>query len=586
MLQYNHHHYSIQAISKAQVIRIQNSDLVRVSYSSDDPGICQQTLKILTNVFITNYKSLGEGDVDAVAKYFSEQVRLAFVRLNNAEKRLLRFNQNNNIINYYEQSKYIASQKEDLDKYYQDQQINVQAAAAALKELELKLIKKDSIILRSDLITNKRKQLVKVSERLLVNQVSEDYAPVTSSEIDRLSLKKKELENDLKLYLDQLFMFKQSIEGIPLSDLLSEWLKNAIKYEEAKASLNVLQRRKKDFQQTYKIFAPLGATLKRIEREINVAEQEYMELLRSLNEAKMKQQNLEMASDIKVVDPPYYPLTVSSNKTKMLMVAAFIMGFILVTFLILVLEYFNTASRTPKRIESITGLRIAGSYPDLNIKDENINLPYIANRMVEMIIQNIKLQLQHTSLNNPVKPYIILIFSTQTESGKTLVGREIKQKLESVGETVLYLNYKDAEKNITESEYIYDIDNRFFEIKHIQKLLDPSVLRSANQEYDYIFLEIPSIIHNSYPLDLMNTIDSSLLITKANDSWKNADKIAIETMSTVSKEHPMVILNEVEPYVIDELLHGIPSTGKTTWNKIKRYATAPFRMRINIKDKE
>jgi len=357
LLQYHHPNYSIEAISRAQVSRVQNSDLIRLAYSSNEPGICQQTLKILTNVFISNYKNIKEVDVDRVAQYFANQVKLAAERLKNAENRLLRFNQDNNIINYYEQSKYIAAQKEDLDKYYQDQQINIQSAAAALSNLEKKLIKKDSIFLKSDLIANKRKQLAKVSERLLINQVSEDYAPVTSTEIDHLKLKKKELENDLKLYLDQLFMYKQSIEGIPVSNLLTEWLSNAIKYEEAKASLNVLQKRKKDFEHTYKIFAPLGATLKRIEREINVAEQEYMELelLKSHNEAKIKQQNLEMASNIKVVDSPFYPLTVTSSKTKILMIAAFLMGFILVAFIILVLEYFNSSAQTPQKTTNKTG---------------------------------------------------------------------------------------------------------------------------------------------------------------------------------------------------------------------------------------
>ncbi|MDZ7774134.1 MAG: hypothetical protein U5L09_00240 [Bacteroidales bacterium] len=57
LLQYGHPHYSVGAISKTQIARVQNSDLVKVTYASDDPGICQQTLKILTGVFLQNTKA-------------------------------------------------------------------------------------------------------------------------------------------------------------------------------------------------------------------------------------------------------------------------------------------------------------------------------------------------------------------------------------------------------------------------------------------------------------------------------------------------------------------------------------------------
>ena len=587
LLQYNHPLYSIQAISKAQTTRVANSDFVRISYNSKDPGVCQQTLKILTNVFITNYKNLRERQTDQVVKYFKKQVQKASERLKDAENRLLQFNQENNLINYNEQTEAIATQKERLDKEYQDMQAEMRAAAAALNKIESKLSKKDSIFFKSDLISNKRDELSEVSEKLAVNEIAQDYDRLTSERVQRLKERKESLKKELKLYVDQLYMYQQSIEGVPVQDLLNQWLTKTIAFEEAQAGLSVLEERKKEFKQTYKIFAPLGATLKRIEREINVAEQEYLELLRSLNEARMRQQNLEMTSNIKVVDPPYYPLTVTASRAKMLVAAAALIGFILVVFVILVLEYFDASNKTPDRIQRATNLSLAGAYPDLNIEDENIDMPYVINRMSEMIIQNIKLRLRYTSIKKPVKPYFVLIFSTQPSAGKTLTGHKVKEKLEEFGTNVLYLNYKPSvDQQHSESEYIYDINNRFFEIEHVRELLDSSALRSDNREYDYIILEIPGIIHNPYPLDLMRTVDTSLLVTKASETWKKADQMALENFNKVAEEEPMIILNEVEMYVIDELLHGVPTTGKTRWKRFRDAAGAPFRMRIKFAESD
>ena len=51
-----------------------------------------------------------------------------------------------------------------------------------------------------------------------------------------------------------------------------------------------------------------GANLKRIEREISVSEQEFLEILHGLNLAKLKMQDNELSSNIKPVDQPFYPL--------------------------------------------------------------------------------------------------------------------------------------------------------------------------------------------------------------------------------------------------------------------------------------
>jgi uncharacterized protein involved in exopolysaccharide biosynthesis len=100
-------HYSIKALSSIQATRINSSDLIKMSYTVDDPGICQQTLEIYNAICIKNYKNIKENRSDAVVKYFEEQLAQANNTLKLAEDKL-EFNKSYNIINYYEQSKAVA----------------------------------------------------------------------------------------------------------------------------------------------------------------------------------------------------------------------------------------------------------------------------------------------------------------------------------------------------------------------------------------------------------------------------------------------------------------------------------------------
>jgi LysM repeat protein/uncharacterized protein involved in exopolysaccharide biosynthesis len=591
LLHYGQHpHYSIAKISQLQVYREKNSDMVKIIYSADDPGICQQTLKILSKVFMKNYKMLRENETNLVIKYFEEQVALADKKLQEAEDRLLKFNMKNNIINYYEQSKYIASQKEDLDLYYQNEQVRMASSSSALRELETNLTARDSIYLKSDEINQMKKELSDITEAIVLNELSESYDERTKNKLNMLRLRQKDLQDHIKLYVDQLYLYSHSTQGMPIKTLLESWLTNTLGYEEAKAALIVLARRKMDFVRTYQKFAPLGAMLKRIEREIKVAEQSYLELLRSLNAAKMKQQRLDMSTNIKVVDPAFFPISPKASKTKILIAAAFLFGLILVAFVILILEYFDSSVKSPNRVKYETKLELAGAYPRIGSAAQAKELARITGRLIDMTIQNIKLNLAK-SAEEDKKPKIVLLVSTQNKMGKTLLGQKIVNRLRDMGHNILYANYSKDNENEFEEDYnysfTYKVGNDFIDLDSIPDLLNAKNIRKENYEYDYIFIELPSIVYNNYPIKLINLADSVLLVVSANSSLQRADKNALEIFNSSISIEPMVILNEVELYNLEELLTSLPKSKRQALvKKIKYVLSYPLKYKINIRKEE
>jgi polysaccharide biosynthesis transport protein len=591
----NNDFYSIKALQNVSVTRIEQSDLLLLQYVNPDPGICQQTLIILTEVFIRNYKELRTHRTDAVVAYFKKQLEEAMRRLQRAEYDLLLFNERNKIINYYEQTKAIAGMKENLDQEYAQVQIAYASADAALKMIEKKLEAHARLSINTNAIMMLREDLSQTTMAIANIEIDLGNDSTTIKQLQGLKDHAAEIKKEIQRNLDNLYIINNSVEGLPTRDLLIAWLDNVIAYEESKAALRVLAERKRQFQRYYEIFAPLGAEMKRIERLIGVTEDEFLQLLHDLNLAKLRQQDDEMSTNIKVLDPPYYPLKPLATRTMFLILLAGVAGFVLVLAILIAMEYFDTTIKTPDRAEKYIKLKVAGIFPKITQKFySHADMEFIIPRLVEMMAQNIKLALTPTPETPEKKPYRLLLFSILEGEGKTTIGRELTNKLRSFGEQVLYLNYfkvmgDGTETYMSESsvaapaedEVQYEVNDEFFEIDTLEQLV-PGFDLERQEQYNFIIVEIPAIMNNPYPIDLIRHFDLDLLVVRANRSWKEADTTLLDSFKTTCITPPQIILNGVELYFLDSVFGDVPKPRSEFRRMIKRILLFRFREKTRV----
>jgi uncharacterized protein involved in exopolysaccharide biosynthesis/LysM repeat protein len=579
--------YSIKVLSTIGIFRIQNSDLIKLTYTNPDAGICQQTLIFLTRVFIANYKLLKQNQTDAVIQYFKRQLEDAARRLKKAENDLLIFNERYNIINYYEQTKIIAITKEELDVSLQNKQISFASSDAAIKIIEKKLEAHAKISLNTSAILRLRNELSETSMQIANIELDLGNDSATIQQLAGLKTRVENIKQAIKSNIDRLYLITNSVEGLPTKELLDAWLKNVIAYEESRAAFRVLAERKKYFKHVYEVFAPLGAEMKRIERLIGVTESEFLQLLHDLSLAKLRQQDDELRTNIKVVDPPYYPLNPIRSRALLLVLVAAVAGFILIVAILLAMEFFDTTIKTPERAERFIKLKVAGVYPQIAKQIYAVDIGFIIPRLVEILAQNIKLTLVRANLAQNKKPVMILLFSTRDAEGKTSIGRELSRKLKSFGENVLFLNYiKELGGGPsyltggdlippTDDEIQYSIKENFFEAKDLSSLM-VGYEHIDLENFDYVFVEIPSLINNPYPLEFIRQFDFSLLVTRANRSWTTADNSALNAFIPLFKQHTQIVLNGVEMIYMDAIFGELPRHRSKFRRTVKQILTFRF----------
>lgn len=613
-------YYGIAAISNVVARRVQNSDMVLIKFSSFDPGICQHTLIHMTDVVIKKFRSIKANESDAVVKYFLNEVNQTARRLQNAEDRLLKFNEQNSIINYYEQSKAVAVEKEDLDVAYQNEQVRFAASAAVLKRLEDRMGLMQTLQLKTSDILSLRNRLSEVTTQITMTESFKDPDPRNRAKLVDLRREAEQIKRDLHAKVGELYTSNTTVEGVPVDNVLTAWLDNVIAYEQSRASMKILANRVKEFFEYYKTFAPLGATQKRLEREISVAEQEYLSLLHSLNQSKLAQQNVELSSDIKAVDPPYLPLTPLPGKAGLLVVAAAIVGLVLVVFVIIALEFLDNTIRTPELLEEHSRLKVITAYPRIIPQYGNYDLNYISNRLIELVTTEIKHQTAESDTYS--YPKIVLIASSMKGEGRTFIGKRIIQSFAEYGESAALLTPATDElaENTTSHPrrsfaktipginwlalklglqnnnslldtgneidnphcFTYQVNNAFFDSNNISDL---EILGNAPPElfnYKYLLLEIPSILSKPFPRNLVGKAAVTLWITRSTRSWKKADKHTIESLNKTLKNRPIAILNGVEIDVIEDFLGELPKNRTAIRRFLKRFLTMQLHERKGI----
>jgi len=582
LINLTHPDYSIEKIlGRITVRRILSSDFVDISYESEDPGICQNTLLILADVFVKLNADIKVNQSDAVVKYFDKQLTVSTGRLKGAEEELLDFNRSHKIINYYEQTKHIASEKEHFELEYQKVYIKHHAAKAVLNTLESKLGTHLKKRLSSKKIIALRDEMSKLNFEISMKTlgIEKDSAQIAADakHVVELNSRVSEIKSKLSKAVDTIFAIDHDTHGLASSTILTDWLENTVGYEGSKAQLKVMDEKRLEFEKLYEVFAPLGATMKRLERKIDIAEREYLSLLHSLGLAKLRQQNVELKSNIKLTEVPFFPITPKASKRKILIVVAGLMGFILVAFSIFILEFLDANLNTAKRAEEKIGLEVSSIFPVINYKDKNIDFDYIQNKAVNAISRRIILN--QFKKENEEMPLLDMMFSTQDGEGKSYIARNLIEKLCELGYKVVHITYDGKTEPILSDNYTflsYEISDQLFKISSVEEFDTNGILENL-KNYDFVIIELPGIVKHPFPVKLVSLMDDIFLVTRANRGWSEADKNALNLFKeATSGPEPTLILNGVKVMEMESVLGDLGTKTSKLRSWLKRIVQFRF----------
>lgn len=507
--------FGIEQLETIQVSREGKSDMIRMEYIAIDPFLSQYTLELLTGIFMKKHKNIKNGQSESVIDFFEEATAKTSSKLKGAEDELLKFRVNNQIINYYEQTRFISGNKEELDKQYQNELKVLAGARSSLARIEVEIADKTVLPRLQAQIADNRYELSRYTSEVTQLDLIRDTVARTPSQImvkAQLTSQIDSLKTAMTSVAEKIIAVTRTPNGIQTKDFLSQWLNSTITLEEAVAKLDVMRTRKKEYEAIYDRFAPLGSTLKRLEREIDVAEREYLENLHSYNQARLHKYNMMMSSDLKVIDAPYYPVKSEKSKRAMMILLAFMVGFVLPTALIIALELTDNSLKNSENAMTRTKLGIAGILPKTiaYTKSQKIDFKLLNKQALNLFIQELRAAVKG---NN--RPANVILFSINSGEGKSFIQEQLKS---------FQVNGQQA-----------------FELSE-----------------EFNFVELPAIMDNPYTEKTLQEGDIHILVCKASRKWTDADKHALKVYKKIAGKKPMLFLNGVSTHVMEDMIGEIP----------------------------
>ena len=542
----NHPYFSVSSIlSRLKVVRLQSSDIIDIAYSANDPGICYNTLDILNKVFAHQYQQLRYGETLNVIKFFEREVAKLSKVLNAAEQDLIRYNVKHRIINYGEQTKQLTILEMGQQSTENDLRKRQATTDALINFYKRQLGDRQKIIESNQHFTALVRDISRLQSRIanlkLMN--SENGGNNTEAQLELAKA-----ERELAAATDEVKQYTATIEaatyntetGVRAKDLIDKWLDQLILREQTKAEIGVWEYMRARIDDQYKFYSPLGATLDRKARHIGFIEGNYMEILKALNAARLRQRNLQMSTaTLKQLNPPVFPLNAQPTNRMMILLGAFLLTFFFTALYFFIIEMLDRTLRDRMRSERITKVPVLGCYPresTMRYRRFNKTISDMALRQLsKALLPNFK-QGQQNVLN---------LLSTDAGNGKSHLAEELENYWLSIGLQVRRLTYDE--------DFLAD-DSRYVMAKDIKDLC-PDILPS-----EIAIVEYPNLDENTISTALLNMGTVNLMVTRANRTWKDVDQKALKELEArlENKDSLYMYLTEAQRYAVEEFVGQLP----------------------------
>ena len=430
-----HPYFGINSItSRLKVLQLTGSDIIDIAYTSNDAGIAYNTLDILNEVFARQYQQLRYGETNNVIKFFI---------LTNAEDDLIRYNISKRIINYGEQTKQLTVLEAQQQNFRNDQLMNYTTSKALMDYLERQLGNRAQVIRSNKEFTSRVRDISRIQSRISNLKLMSSEGGGNNNEAQEELAK---AQRDLQAATGRVTQLTKDIEastystetGVKAQDMLGRWLEQLLLLEKTKAEMTATDIMKNNLDKQYLFYAPIGATLDRKARHIGFIEGNYMEMLKALNSARLRQKNLQMSTaTLRVLNPPMFPLNAQPTNRMMVLLGAFMLTFMLTALYFLIIEMLDRTLRDRMRSERITKVPVMGCFP----KESNLRYRRYNKTIADMAMKQLsKALLPHFQEG---QQNVLNLLSTDSGNGKSYLAQELENYWISIGLQVRRLTYDE-----------------------------------------------------------------------------------------------------------------------------------------------
>jgi uncharacterized protein involved in exopolysaccharide biosynthesis len=543
-----HQYFGIDNItSRLKVLQLDQSDIIDIGYSANDAGIAFNTLDILNKVFARQYQQLRFGETNNVIRFFEKEVARLYKVLSNAEDDLIRYNISKKIINYEEQTKALTGLEAQQQNFRNDQLMNYTTSKALLDYLERQLGNRAQVIRSNREFTNQVRDISRIQSRISNLRIMSSEGGGQNNESQEELAK---AQRDLQKATGRVTQLTKDIEastfstetGVKANDMLERWLEQLLLMEKTKAEMTATDIMKENLERQYLFYAPIGATIERKARHIGFIEGNYMEMLKALNAARMRQRNLQMSTaTLRVLNPPMFPLNAQPTNRIMILLGSLLLTFMLTALWFLIIEMLDRTLRDRMRSERITQIPVMGCFP----KESNLRYRRFNKTIADMAMKQLsKSLLPHFKEG---QQNVLNLISTDSGNGKSYLAQELENYWISIGLEVRRLTYDE--------DFLAE-DSKFILAKGIKDLC-PDILPN-----EIAIIEYPNMDDNSISPALLNMGTINLMVTRANRTWKDVDQKALkELQSMLDDEHKnslFMYLTEASRYAVEEFVGQLP----------------------------
>lgn len=503
-----------------KVRRSGSSDLLELQFVSSEASICQETLTYLIDSFTKHFKSLRQTEAGSMVQFFEKEVAKAAERLAKCAEDMKQFQVKNRIINYYEQTHLTSIETEHLNGQYYDELMKLAASEQAFIDLRGKLGNPFEQALASDEIIGSQQDI----SRLLTKQQLSDP---TSKEFKILGDSIQKQEALLRRSINKLYVDGRTEEGVSKKEILNQWLDKFIALSEARARVVVMEKRKKVQEKEYDFYAPLGSVLHNFERQMDVAEREYLDLLHSLNQARLRQQSAESSNTLATVDPPNLPLKAEPSKRKILVAAGWFGTICIIIGTILLMEYFDSTLQNPERAEAKTGLTLLGAIPKNTL-----------TKAAEVAHANLMLR-YHAIIGMKKEVSKLLVVSKPGSSNTEKAVKDFTEQLQRANYRIGFGNFE-------------------------------------NSSADIEILAVPSYAELTPHYAVLKQVDAIIIVADGEQTWTPSDTQNSALIEKLAGRRPVLLLAGVDESRLENWLGELPKQRSKFRRLAKRIVTLQF----------